>query len=86
MLHTIMVVSADPYRRKSDDPRSSGWNLAAAAERPFYLVTSVFDPRARGCALGRIATNSGLQLRRINENIGLAAQLVGNYRWLSGNR
>jgi len=86
MLHTIMVVSADPYRRKSNDPQSSGWHLSPAAERPFYLVTSVFDPRARRCTLGGIATNPGPQLRQIDENSGLAAQFVGNYLRLSRNR
>jgi hypothetical protein len=40
---------------------------------------------ARSRALGRIAADLGLQFQEVGENIRLAPQFVGNYRWLAGN-
>ena len=36
-------------------------------------------------SLGRVASDFRLQLDDIQEDIGLAAQLVGHHRWLGGN-
>src|SRR6478752_1412457 len=41
---------------------------------------------ARGRALGRVAAKLGLQLDEIGEDVGLAAQLVGDHRRLAGDR
>ena len=41
---------------------------------------------ARGGALGRVAAELGLQLDEVGEDVGLAAQLVGDHRRLARNR
>src|ERR1035437_1727006 len=41
---------------------------------------------ARSRTFGRIAAEFGLQLHQIDEYIGLAAQFVGDHRWLARNR
>jgi hypothetical protein len=41
---------------------------------------------ARGGAFGRVAAELGLQLDEVGEDVGLAAQLVGDHRRLAGDR
>src|SRR3954468_12311906 len=40
----------------------------------------------RGGAFGRVAAELGLQLDEVGEDVGLAAQLVGDHRRLAGDR
>src|SRR3954470_19253043 len=39
-----------------------------------------------GGALGRVAANFRLQFDDVEEDVGLTPQLVGNHRWLGGDR
>src|SRR3954464_4762741 len=66
-------------------PSGSSRVVSLRLLQEFWQVSTRFTI-TRGGAFGRVPTELGLQLDKVGEDVGLAAQLVGDHRRLACDR